>query len=298
MKDEAVSPVIAFMLLLMVVVSFISLLNAYYIPSLKEQAEVEHLGEVHRSFLQIGSDLNRVLTFQQDGVLREQIELGGGDVIFSPIRSSGTVQISGDGWIAGLEVTNSSGYTYRYNCSLASFAYHPVGNFWINQGYRWRAGVLNVSKGGKTTWAEYITADEAELARYSFVSLLSIPGSEETPSPSNATHLEGCRIVFRNMSYDPQAAFISSNGMIGLNIRQNIYPERIGNVTTISWSLNTGDPSYARLKTRYDEWFAEQFNFKNCVKSGDLSAGVFSVTFVPDPIELTLVRSVITARLA
>ena len=54
-KNDAVSPVVAFMLLLMIVVSFISVLNAYYIPSLKQQSEIEHLHNVEQSFLKMTS---------------------------------------------------------------------------------------------------------------------------------------------------------------------------------------------------------------------------------------------------
>ena len=94
MKEEAVSPVVAFMLLLMIIVSFISILNAYYIPSLKQQAEIEHLYNVEQSFLKISSDILQILTFKQNMTMTESIQLGGGDVYFSPIKSSGYLEVN------------------------------------------------------------------------------------------------------------------------------------------------------------------------------------------------------------
>ena len=61
-KDDALSPVVAFMLLLMVVVSFISLLNAYYIPSLKQQAEIEHLQHARDGITAVDNDIWRLIS--------------------------------------------------------------------------------------------------------------------------------------------------------------------------------------------------------------------------------------------
>lgn len=297
MKEEAVSPVIAFMLLLMIVVSIISLLNAYYIPSLKQQAEIEHSGKVHQSFLQIGADINRFLTFQQDGIIQERILLGGGDVPLSPLRSSGALRIKDDGWISSLTVTNNSGYSFFFNFTLISLSYHPVGNFWSNQGYIWRAGVLNITKGNKTTWAEYIDDAEALQAQNSFIILLSLPVAEEIPTLSNPGSLAENRVIVRNMSYYPNASFISSNGITGMDLKQTTYQETILNITSVTWKLNTVHPSFDQIRTTYAKWFADHYNFYNCNKMVDMNSGNFTVTFGPSPVDLTLISTTISATI-
>ncbi len=91
MDDRAVSPVVAAMLLLAVLVTFLSAYNAVVIPpSLKQQAEVEHLHAVEESFLAFGSDMTAAAALKQDMRLSKRIPpLGGGDMILDPVRSGG-----------------------------------------------------------------------------------------------------------------------------------------------------------------------------------------------------------------
>lgn len=157
MKDAAVSPVVAFMLLLMIVVSFISVLNAYYIPSLKQQAEIQHLHSVEESFSKISSDILQVLSFRQNMTTRETIILGGGDTILSPIRSSGYLEVNTtlqDEPLSKIKITIGTN-VYESLLNRLRIQYRPVGNFWVNQGYEWEDGVLNISKGNRKTSLEY-----------------------------------------------------------------------------------------------------------------------------------------------
>ena len=96
MDDRAVSPVVAAMLLLAVLVTFLSAYNAVVIPSLKQQAEVEHLHAAEESFLAFGSDMTTAAALKQDIRLSKRIPLGGGGVILHPGRSGGTLRVIQD----------------------------------------------------------------------------------------------------------------------------------------------------------------------------------------------------------
>ncbi|HWQ64069.1 MAG TPA: hypothetical protein VN429_06595, partial [Methanospirillum sp.] len=158
MKDNAVSPVIAFMLLLMIIVSFISVLNAYYIPSLKQQAEVQHLHSVEESFSKMSSDILQVLSFRQNMTMKEPVELGGGDILLSSLRSSGYLEVNTslrDTSPSHIDISLNSKPVMESHVNSSKILYRPVGNFWVNQGYEWEDGVLNVTKGNRKTYLEY-----------------------------------------------------------------------------------------------------------------------------------------------
>ncbi|WP_319579862.1 hypothetical protein [uncultured Methanospirillum sp.] len=164
MRDDAVSPIVAFMLLLMVIVSFISILNAYYIPSLKQQAEVQHLHLVEESFSKITPDMLQILTFRKNLSMKESFPLGGGDVIFSPLKSSGYLEVN-----TTLQSEPLSNISVQVNgnpienitsvINQTKIVFRPVGNFWISQGYVWNDGVLNVTKGNRITFLQYPDTD-------------------------------------------------------------------------------------------------------------------------------------------
>jgi hypothetical protein len=151
MKDNAVSPVVAFLLLLMVVVSFISILNAYYIPSLKQQAEIEHLQVVEEHFLDLSTKFSPLLLERQNASVQESVPLGGGAVIFSPARSSGFLEVISNREypFATIEIVtkNDMDVSLKSNISGFNIIYRPVGNFWINQGYNFTNGALYITKG-------------------------------------------------------------------------------------------------------------------------------------------------------
>lgn len=197
MSDDAVSPVVAFMLLLMVVVSFISILNAYYIPSLKQQAEIEHLNQVEQSFFKISSDILHILTFRQNMTMSESIQLGGGDVYFSPIKSSGYLEVN-------TTVLNSPLYTinislinkddaiiYSQNSEInrSKIIFRPIGNFWINQGYEWEDGIIHVTKGNRKTSLKYSDPDEKlQIDRNNYYNM-SLPRIQLSEYQNNLTNI-------------------------------------------------------------------------------------------------------------
>ncbi|MDR2855096.1 MAG: hypothetical protein LBV40_02925, partial [Methanomicrobiales archaeon] len=132
-KDEALSPIVAFLLLLMVVVSFISLLNAIYIPSLKQEDEIRHLQSVQEMFSSLTGDISQMAQLQRDVSFQKRMQLGGGAALFSPITSSGTLQLQEEKLLK-LVVTDRQQNPTEIPITTVAISYQPIGNFWIDQG--------------------------------------------------------------------------------------------------------------------------------------------------------------------
>jgi len=228
MNDDAVSPVVAFMLLLMVVVSFISILNAYYIPSLKQQAEVQHLHNVEESFTKLTPDILQVLTFRKNLSMKETFPLGGGDVIFSPLKSSGylvvntTLQNDPQSNVSIWITDNSINPEYQLSnltsgINNTAIKYSPVGNFWINQGYEWVDGVLNVTKGNRSTFLQYSDTDitKVNYERNSYYEML-VP---RVTLKTNQNNTSSIQIDLINIENPGAYRFVSSNGNGNIHIQ-------------------------------------------------------------------------------
>ena len=104
-NNDAVSTVVSAILVLAVITTFITAINAYYIPSLAAEHEIKHMQEVHSSFTELaaktGSDCSNAKVF---------IPLGdGGLPLMSSLSSSGTLTIEpGYGWV-NVSLINISG---------------------------------------------------------------------------------------------------------------------------------------------------------------------------------------------
>lgn len=149
MKDDAVAPVIAVLLILAAIVTFFSIWNVVYIPSIKESAEVEHLRNVESAFLRFSSDIEQSVSARQDYLtLSEPVQLGGGASVFNSLTSGGSLSIEQEAEpVYHITVVNSTGPAVRnQNVTMVRIAYLPVGNFWQDQGYRWQYGYINVTK--------------------------------------------------------------------------------------------------------------------------------------------------------
>ena len=140
-NDCAVAPVVAGLLILAVIVTVISVYFTTYVPSLKEEAEIEHLSNVEREFLLFSSDIENAVWQKSEGRLSRNIELGGGDVFLSSIKSGGVLQVFNDSVL--YQIKNSSGISKNF--SAVRFSYTPISNFWHNQGYSWQFGYVNLT---------------------------------------------------------------------------------------------------------------------------------------------------------
>jgi hypothetical protein len=236
-RDDALAPVVAFLLLLTVVVSCISLLNAYYIPSLKQQEEIDHLQSVEEVFLSLTGDISTMTMVQRDSSLQRHISLGGGAVIFSPITSSGTLQLH---QAELLDVIVTGDGDKKIPITTVAISYEPIGNFWVDQGYIWERGVVNVTKASRQTWLEYVVADDANKAKNSFLRTIFIP-----------QFLTNSSLSVYTLTADTAPLFRSGNGRSGINMLMEKTSESglIRNVTNVT--LVSDDPVLQEL---IEEW--------------------------------------------
>jgi len=156
MRDDAVSAVVAAMLLLAILVTFFSVWNTVMLPALKGQAEVGHIEGVEESFLKFGSDLETAAALKSPLRLSRRITLGGGDIIFNSVKSGGTLFVQQeDGQVIHL-ICGERDYT----STLINYSYTPVSNFWQDQGYVWQYGYVNVTKGSVSVPLDFFTMDD------------------------------------------------------------------------------------------------------------------------------------------
>lgn len=143
-SDDAVSPVVAMMLILAVVVICVSIISATYVPDLKENAEIMHSREVKEKFLEFASDMENIYANARSGVHSYIIPLGGGDIFLSPSRSSGSlsVEINDEEPFGKIQINED---TFLLND--IKITYVPILSFWENQGYKYEKGVVYVTKG-------------------------------------------------------------------------------------------------------------------------------------------------------
>lgn len=244
MNDDAVAPVIAVMLILAAVVTFLVIWNGIYVPSMKQGAEVGHLQNVESAFLHFSSDIERAISARQNLSLSEPVQLGGGDFFFNTLRSSGSLSIQNEKkpvYYLTLEDPNGQ---VEIDGTLVNISYEPQGNFWQDQGYHWQYGYLNVTKHRtlQSPLKQYnITNIENEfegtgsLATFagSFgdldYTINQTPLQNTTPTTDNrftfsprAGNCSSIVIWAVNLSALPDHQFVSSNGFGTLELKSSV----------------------------------------------------------------------------
>ena len=148
-KDDAVSPVIALMLILAILATCMAVYTTTYVPGLKQQDEITHTGEVKLAFMRFASDIDNVIAQGKPAVYTEVLELGGGDVPLSPTKSSGTIEI---------EEIKIGTYQIGTETPLVldgvQITYTPSFTAWEKQGYLYQNGVVWITKDEKKTPAQ------------------------------------------------------------------------------------------------------------------------------------------------
>jgi hypothetical protein len=142
-NDDAIAPIIAVMLILVVVVTLLSVYNATYLPGLKQSAEIQHLHEVEEGVLKFGSALEEAASLKRNISLSQQIPLGGGDILLNSLKSGGSlhVQQESEPYLT-IEIDGQPPFYLQ----MVNFSYWTVNNFWVDQGYTWQYGYVNVSR--------------------------------------------------------------------------------------------------------------------------------------------------------
>jgi len=257
MKDDAVAPVIAVMLILAAVALVFAVFNGVYIPSLKQAAEIEHLQCVESSFQHFSSDIERAVVDRRDGTaLSEPVPLGGGDIFINPLRSAGSLLVMNESDPVYFLTLETETGTVRVNGTMVTISYDPVGNFWQDQGYRWQYGYLNVTKyGTKQSPLSYsrmtdvnneFNTSGSSLAGFagSFVrvegsrNVTQLPvydtnGNITSYSPRDG-NCSAITITAVNISASPDHPFTSGNGFGRLELRTRVVSRDYFDVTRIT----------------------------------------------------------------
>jgi hypothetical protein len=226
MDDNALAPVIAVMLILAIGVTVFAVYTSTYLPSLKQQDEVDHLQQVESGFLKFSSDIDNAIAAGKNGInvpdqpveYSETIPLGGGDIIVNSMKSGGIVRIqNNESPFLNITITYDN-YSHTYETDLVNYSYIPNGNFWIDQGYLWEAGNVTVTQLKGQRSAQITENDK-------------FPGSLIQYYPKD----DGIHINFVNFSIEKSSGSISGNGNAILKLKstvKNLTPSN-NNITTI-----------------------------------------------------------------
>jgi hypothetical protein len=267
MRDDAIAPVIAVMLILAALVTLLSIWNAIYVPSMKESAEIEHLQNVETAFVHFSSDIDQAVSSHQDSlVFSEPVPLGGGDTLVNQLKSSGALSVQNESEPIYALTLSGGGTQTTINGTIVNVSYEPVSNFWQDQGYTWQYGYINVTKSGfLSTPLNYYNMTDVQNEINSHGSLQTFAQSfvavsataNTTPllttngysvQNGNCTSID---ILAVNVSASPQHNFVSSNGFGTLKLTSSVntasYPDItdislgsdnvvFGNVTLNSWN--------------------------------------------------------------
>jgi hypothetical protein len=258
MRDDAVAPVIAVMLILAAVATLFVIFNGAYIPSLKEAAEIEHIRNVESSFQQVTSYIGQVVALRQNSLtVSEPVQLGGGDIFLNSLKSGGSLSvITEDKPVYYLILNADKGNQVIMNGTIVNITYTSVGNFWQDQGYRWQYGFLNVTKyGTKQAPISYSTMSEVDnefngsgtLAAFAS-SFGDVTYSANQTYYQNATPTSDNRFSFSprqgncsrlvltavNITASPDYSFTSGNGDGRIEMSSRIIPQEHYGVTSIT----------------------------------------------------------------
>jgi hypothetical protein len=237
------------LLILAVIVTVMSVYFNTYVPSLKEEAEIDHLSDVEKEFLSFSSDLENAVWQKSEGRLSRSFELGGGDVFLSSIKSGGVLEVEEDFRL--FNITNTTGT--NYTSSLVEFSYEPVSNFWQDQGYSWQYGYVNLTTGygeNETTPLQYTNMNETIQAVENdsgiFSSLFDMEymynlnfekdtGGKYTGNTSlNCTKITLIITNFEKGDKD----YVSGNGVAMLTLETEIKKRGFINETNLNFSVN------------------------------------------------------------
>ncbi|MDO8873636.1 MAG: hypothetical protein Q7V05_13050 [Methanoregula sp.] len=144
-------------------------------------------------------------------------------MVFSPLTSAGTIRVRGELYqlyniTINITITDDSITDGR----LVNFSYQPVGDFWLDQGYAWHYGYVNVTKGTSPSGADgaalstplsYATMNDVKNSgtiRKFAASLIDADSRLWYNSSANVSHITLSSVTFRP---EPGATYVSGNGI-------------------------------------------------------------------------------------
>jgi hypothetical protein len=239
LSDEAVSPVVAAMLVLAIIVTVISVWNALYIPSMKARSEITHLGEVESGFIRFASDIDAAASLNRNMLASERVPLGGGDFTFDTTKSGGTLRIRNEteGYLRLMVVKTLPDETSSIRVRTSAFSYEPIDNFWQDQGYAWSYGTLNVTKGALSTPLLFTNMDTVS---YSLAG--SLFGVDPIVSPDNPAACSAMNVYLVNISPAAGRTLASGNGNGMLVLESTVNERQFTNTTAMTVEINPDVP--------------------------------------------------------
>ena len=209
-KEDGVSNVVSMLLMLTVLVIALSLASATYIPDLKENAEIIHSSEVRTSFLAFAADVNHQHASGYVSPASQVFSLGGGDILLSPAKSSGTVALNTE----SLGSLSISPEIQNIEINTVNLTYVPHLSVWNSPGFSYEKGVCWVTEDGIRIPALGSINTEAEADDYG-EKLVKSWVSNET---SHHTVGEKSEIHIVSLEADPSANYASGSQDVVITI--------------------------------------------------------------------------------
>ncbi|MDV4344095.1 hypothetical protein HL657_13155 [Methanoculleus sp. YWC-01] len=157
-RDDGLSEVVGFVLLLAVIVVALSLYQVYGVPAVGRENEIAHMNQVKDRFVDYKIALDSLWVNNRHGVLLSTaFDLGTGAPatagsafslpILNPAGSGGTVSVKSGGASLTIEPEGGSPVTIP----LGNLTYRSSNNYWVDQTWTYQMGAVFLSQEGGTT---------------------------------------------------------------------------------------------------------------------------------------------------
>lgn len=228
--DDGVSAVVSVMLILAVLVTAVAVCSATYVPEMKQNAEILHTEEIEEAFLRFSSDVDSLYSQGKSAEYSEIFALGGGDIILSPSKSSGTVEIH-DISLGTLSI----GTTKNISISTVNVTYVPSFSTWDLQGYTYERGLVWVTKNAQQIPALMSVYTKEDGTVYS---TKHVNGWISAMSDSIETGNNTVDMTIIDLYADPDADFLSgsANVVLGISATKQTETIDIGAGKTITYN--------------------------------------------------------------
>ena len=158
-RDDALSEVVGFVLLLALIVVALSLYQVYGVPAAGRENEIAHMNQVKDRFVDYKIALDSLWLNDREGVLiSTAFDLGTGAAttagsalsfpILSPAGSGGTLVVKSGG--ANLTI-KGNGNTLLQDLPLGSLSYTSSNHYWVDQTWTYQMGAVFLTQEGNTT---------------------------------------------------------------------------------------------------------------------------------------------------
>lgn len=213
-NDEGVSTVVSVMLILAILAICMATFSATYLPGLKQNAEIIHSEDVQEAFMRFSGDVDSVYALDRNVSFSETFKLGGGDILLSPSKSSGTVEIQNVS-LGTLHVGNN----VTIPLTTVNVSYTPYLTIWKPQGYRYENGLVWVTLGSIETPAslnDFTSVYDDSFTEYMVELINATKDSLVEVDNNNVT------ITLTNLYADPSADYVTGSGPVKLSISAEI----------------------------------------------------------------------------